>query len=286
MAYGFDFPVIDAHVHTDFEAGEFKRIAKLGGIESEFSQKGLLAKCEREDLYAVNMGWKEFQGKTAPATPMGWKDNYYDNKRVFYVAGVNPAKSTGVHLKNAKKALKDGDALGFKVYLGYFHEFPSSKKYEPYYELAEDYNVPIVFHTGDTWSETNYAKLKYSRPVGVDEVAVDYPNVAFVLAHFGQPWFWDAAEVVYKNKNVYADLSGALITGAGSEGLHDVVVAKLREAFALLGDYSKLMYGSDWPAATMQFYSGFVKEAVPEKHHFKVFHENAKKVYHLEDSVK
>ena len=40
---------------------------------------------------------------------------------------------------------------------------------------------------------------------------MDYPNVKFVMAHVGNPWMMDAAEVVYKNVNVWADLSGLLL---------------------------------------------------------------------------
>ncbi len=46
------------------------------------------------------------------------------------------------------------------------------------------YSIPIIFHTGDTYSRK--AKLKYAHPLGVDEVVVDYPEVNFVLAPSGQ----------------------------------------------------------------------------------------------------
>ncbi len=50
----------------------------------------------------------------------------------------------------------------------------------------------------------------------MDEVAVDFPGVRFVLAHFGNPWLIDAAEVLFKNANVWADLSG-LFVGSDEE---------------------------------------------------------------------
>ena len=53
-------------------------------------------------------------------------------------------------------------------------------------------------------------KLKYSQPLIIDEVAVDFPKVKFVIAHCGTPWVADAVEVVAKNKNVYMDLSGLM----------------------------------------------------------------------------
>ena len=46
--------------------------------------------------------------------------------------------------------------------------------------------MPVFFHTGDTYSPE--AKLKFAHPLGVDEVAVDHPDVKFVLCHLGNPW--------------------------------------------------------------------------------------------------
>ena len=40
---------------------------------------------------------------------------------------------------------------------------------------------------------------------------MDYPETNFVIAHCGCPWFLDAAEVIYKNANVWADLSGIFV---------------------------------------------------------------------------
>ena len=50
--------------------------------------------------------------------------------------------------------------------------------------------------------------MKYSHPLTVDEAAVAFPDVTFVIAHCGCPWFADAAEVACKNANVCIDLSG------------------------------------------------------------------------------
>ena len=97
-----------------------------------------------------------------------------------------------------------------KIYLGYVHRYAYDPVYRPYYEFAGKYKVPVVFHTGDTASKR--AKLKYADPLTVDEVAVDYPNTTFVIAHCGNPWIESAAEVAYKNDNVYLECS-ALLTG-------------------------------------------------------------------------
>jgi predicted TIM-barrel fold metal-dependent hydrolase len=90
-------------------------------------------------------------------------------------------------------------------HLGYLQFGPEHPNYVPYYEIAARYHLPVIVQTGDNWSTK--AKVKYAHPLRMDEVAVDHPEVRFVLAHFGNPWLIDAAEVVFKNPNVWADLS-------------------------------------------------------------------------------
>ncbi|MCZ2342996.1 MAG: amidohydrolase, partial [Bacteroidales bacterium] len=116
------------------------------------------------------------------------------------------------HLGRVEAELARGRVVALKGYLGYLHYEPAHPNYRPYYELAGRYRVPMIFHTGDTYSPE--AKLKFAHPLGVDEVAVDHPETRFVLAHTGNPWLLDAAQVVYKNLNVWADLSGLVVGDA------------------------------------------------------------------------
>jgi predicted TIM-barrel fold metal-dependent hydrolase len=53
-------------------------------------------------------------------------------------------------------------------------EYKGHKFYEPAYQLAQKYDVPVIFHTGDTYSVK--AKLKYADPLTIDEVAVDHAD--------------------------------------------------------------------------------------------------------------
>src|SRR5262249_9682147 len=131
----------------------------------------------------------------------------------LHAVGVaDPTRTDPDHLRRADAALATGRVRALKGYLGYLHYGPEHPGYRPYYELAEGYNVPFSFHTGDTYSPR--AKLRFAHPLLVDEVAVDHPQVRFVLAHLGNPWLLEAAEVVYKNVNVWADLSGLALGDA------------------------------------------------------------------------
>jgi predicted TIM-barrel fold metal-dependent hydrolase len=87
--------------------------------------------------------------------------------------------------------------------------------------------------------------------------------------------------VIYKNMNVWADLSGLLVGSdddltdeASQQGRRDVI-ERIRTAFRYAERPNRFLYGSDWPLAPMTVYSQFVRDAVPADFHEMVFQTNA-----------
>jgi predicted TIM-barrel fold metal-dependent hydrolase len=204
---------------------------------------------------------------------------------LFAIGAIDPRRTEPAHLQAVEGVLKAGQVKALKGYLGYLHFGPEHPGYRPYYELAERYRVPVVLHTGDTYSPR--AKLRFAHPLLVDEVAVDHPRVNFVLAHVGNPWLTDAAEVVYKNVNVWADVSGlavgdrqALADPQRREALEETL-AGLRRAFRYAERPNRFLYGSDWPLAPMAAYRDWVATAIPEIHHAQVFEDNARGLFRV-----
>jgi predicted TIM-barrel fold metal-dependent hydrolase len=198
----------------------------------------------------------------------------------LHAVGVaDPRRCDPPFMKTVETVVQTGRVVALKAYLGYLHFPPDDPGYRPYYEIAERYKIPVIFHTGDTYSP--YAKLRFARPLLVDDVAVDHPKVNFVLAHLGNPWMMDAAEVVYKNMNVWADLSG-LVTGAAGdwaaeehqEAWHDVQ-AEVRRAFRYAERPNRFLFGSDWPLTPIPAYRQFIAGAVPDVFQSQIFGDNA-----------
>lgn len=257
------FPIIDVHTHTRFP----------GGLESN-TQIPMT-----EEQYFKEM--KE-AGITATISHTGQGGEGYDerlsSKGVTFCAGIGYEVET----KKLEQSLKSGKFKCIKIYLGYVHQFASDPHYEPVYNLAEKYDVPVVFHTGDTYSVKG--KLKYADPLTIDEVAVDHPKVRFVIAHLGNPWIDSAAEVAYKNPNVWLEGSALLIGNMSqlpSEQVEEFVIRPVRWTFGYLENPKKLMYGSDWPLNNMAAYVAAFKKAIPPEHWKAVFHDNAAEVFKL-----
>jgi predicted TIM-barrel fold metal-dependent hydrolase len=198
---------------------------------------------------------------------------------------MDPVRTDAEHLRRVEAVLSSGRVVALKGYLGYLHYEPAHANYRRYYELAAQYRVPVMFHTGDTYSPA--AKLRFAHPLGVDEVAVDHPDCKFVICHIGNPWTTDAAEVIYKNMNVWADLSGLLVgddgTFASEEGREQVseTAAAVARAIRYSERPNRFLYGTDWPLAPMTAYREFVREAVPAECHEMVFEETARRLFKL-----
>ena len=137
--------IIDAHIHTDFT----NKPEPTSGIQ--VSREELL----REMRAAGVVGAVAHTGSGG--------EGYVDLRaeHVATCAGVD-AK---VDVARVEAGLVDRRYRCIKIYLGYVHQFAGDPNYRPAYELAERYRVPVVFHTGDTYSSK--AKLKYSDPLTV-----------------------------------------------------------------------------------------------------------------------
>lgn len=205
--------------------------------------------------------------------------------KVHAVGVAHPERFDRDHMDNVERELKKGAVKALKAYLGYFHHEPFSPGYRLYFKLAAKYQVPIIFHCGDTFSKAG--KVKFSHPLKVDEIAVDFPKVKFVIAHVGNPWVMDAAQVAYKNDNVWIDLSGLLIGSADDfakkekSGVLGREVKRVLQAVEYTENSGKFLYGTDWPLAPMPTYQDFIKQLFPEKDHEAVFGGTAKKVFGL-----
>lgn len=209
---------------------------------------------------------------------------YNQPQYIGYCLGV---QSELINEKNAEATacefefyLKQPQSLGIKLYPGYNTVYVNDRRHWPLFELARSYHVPVVIHTGDT--ANSMGLLKYSHPLTVDEAAVDFPDITFVIAHCGNPWIVDAVEVASKNKNVCIDMSGLLAGRTDPLQLYERnadYFRYLRLWLSYLGQYDKILYGSDWPLVNIPVYIKVMQHVIPEKEQEKFFYTNALRVF-------
>lgn len=270
--------IIDAHLHISFKAPELIDAAKQLNID--YSEKGLLKEMKKNDIeYVVGIS---SPGKKSPlvkeTTPAESKETiptYKKYKNLLGVCTVTPLTGKKT-LKLVEEKIKEGVFRAFKIFPGYFYFYPYDRLYFPFYKLAEKYDIPVIIHSGLTLKKN--ALLKYTHPMNIDEAAVLFPNVKFIMAHLGNPWIQTTKAILYKNDNVYADLSG-LFEGSDYGELEEIK-DMVEKTIEWIGS-DKLLYGSDWPLVKMEQYIHTFRAIIPKTNHKKIFYENAKKIFHI-----
>jgi uncharacterized protein len=210
-----------------------------------------------------------------------------DDPQVGVVAGISYYHYTAHDLAELRSLLRAGKIKALKLYPGYEAFYPHDPRMRVVYELAGEFQVPVMIHCGDTFDPKG--KVKYAHPLQVDEVAVDFRDVTFVICHLGNPWVTDAMEVIYKNPNVVGDISG-LTLGHFEERFEKYMLQQLLEAIAFAGDPASLLFGTDWPICDMGSYIRFVRNMqLTEAETELIFWRNSARVFrldHLEEAAR
>ena len=179
-----------------------------------------------------------------------------EDPRTTVIEGLRWRGDARTDLFHMEERIRDGLVKGIKLYPGYDKYAINDPSLETVFRIAAKHDVPVMIHCGDTFARN--AKVRMAHPLLVDDIAVDYPDVRFVICHLGNPWFQDTAEVLYKNDNVYADISG-LVLGDFTYEFERYLVTRVKDMIAYMGDPgSQIMYGSDWPLVEMAPYVRFL----------------------------
>lgn len=196
------------------------------------------------------------------------------------VAGISYLNYDHRDLREISEYLEAGLIKGLKLYPGYEPFYPHDNRMKVVYDMAVEYDVPVMFHSGDTYSQKG--KIKYSHPIHIDDVAVDFPELKIVICHVGNPWIKDCMEVVYKNKNVYTDFSG-LVLGNFSDKFERFMKNELEEMITYAGNPRYLLYGTDWPISNMSSYLNFIKQLdLPDEKKELILWKNAAELFKID----
>jgi predicted TIM-barrel fold metal-dependent hydrolase len=99
------------------------------------------------------------------------------------------------------------DGLGFKAIrvLPWLWEVPpTDRRFYPVYAACCEAGVPFCTQIGHTGP---LMPSEVGRPIYLDQVAIDFPELVVVAGHIGYPWTDEAVAVATKHQNVYLDTS-------------------------------------------------------------------------------
>jgi predicted TIM-barrel fold metal-dependent hydrolase len=156
-------------------------------------------------------------------------------------ASIDPHKGK-MGVREARRMIEHYGVKGFKFHPTFQGFYPNDRLAYPLYEVLAEHGAIGLFHTGQTGVGSgmrggNGMRLKFSNPIYLDDVAVDFPDMPIVMAHPSFPWQEEALAVATHKPNVYIDMSGW-----SPKYFPPLLV---RYANTLLRE--KMLFGSDWP---------------------------------------
>ena len=198
--------IIDFHTHVEYKAGgqkyspaEFVRAMDQGGID-----KSIVLGGDQADA-GTKPPWAD------PAV-MGAATNFDDEEvarfcaeypdRLIPFGSIHPDRYRPD--RKVHRAVKELGVKGIKLY-PHSGFYPNDLRLTPVYEKCVELGVPVVIHTGI--KAVCWQWMKYNRPIYVDDVATNFPELKVVMCHGGFPWVEEFLCVAYSNPNVYVDIS-------------------------------------------------------------------------------
>ncbi len=161
-------------------------------------------------------------------------------------ASIDPRRGAD-GVAEARELLLAGPVRGLKFHpnLQQFH--PNDPAAYPLYQVAAEAGAVVMFHSGHSGIGAGLPggggiRLKYSNPMTVDDVAVDFPDLRIVLAHPSFPWQDEALSVAMHKPQVSIDLSGW-----SPKRFPPALVEAARR-----GLRRQVLFGSDYPLLTPQ----------------------------------
>jgi predicted TIM-barrel fold metal-dependent hydrolase len=118
------------------------------------------------------------------------------------------------------------------------------KKFFPIYAACQALGLPVLIHTSINFSRDRL--LDFGRPIYLDEVAVEFPDLKIVAVHGGWPWVLEMIAVAWRHPNVYIEISGVRpkYIAMPNTGWDPLLVY----GNGLLQD--KVLWASNWPMGT------------------------------------
>ena len=157
--------------------------------------------------------------------------------RLSGLAGIDPYRGMQ-GLRDLEVAVKNYGFVGAHLYPHWFRLAPDAALYYPYYAKCCELGIPIMMQVGQNLIYQKDVRLpSVGRPICLDQVAIDFPDLKLLGIHIGTPWADEMIAMAWKHENVFIGI--------------DAYAPKYLPASLLhyMNSYGKhkVLFGTDWP---------------------------------------
>ncbi|MYG53422.1 MAG: amidohydrolase [Rhodospirillaceae bacterium] len=153
------------------------------------------------------------------------------------LAGVDPFRGMQ-GLRDLEEAVRDHGFVGAHLYPHWFGLAPDHAKYYPYYAKCCELDIPIMMQVGHSLIYSRNRRLpSVGRPICLDQVAIDFPELRLLGIHIGVPWTQEMISMAWKHENIFIGVDAYAPKHWPPEIVH------------YLDTYGrhKVLFGTDWP---------------------------------------
>lgn len=221
-------------------------------------------------------------GGVAKALISAWRSPRHDlisNDEVASFAAEAPDRLIGVGSVDISRPMaavleirRCVEELGFKAIrvLPWLAErAPTDRLFYPVYAACCDLGVPFCTQIGHTGP---LMPSEVGRPLYLDQVALDFPELVIVAGHIGYPWTEEAVAVATKHENVFIDTSAYVPARYPPELIR----------FLKTNGARKVLFGTNYPMLShTQALDGLDALGLAEDVRDQFLHANATRVFEL-----
>ncbi len=117
--------------------------------------------------------------------------------------GIDPY--TGMDgVRELERAVTELGFIGAHLYPHWFELAPDHAKYYPFYAKCVELGVPVQMQVGQSMIYSKEFRCRsVGRPITLDAVACDFPELKLIGIHVGIPWTDEMIAMAWKHENVF-----------------------------------------------------------------------------------
>jgi predicted TIM-barrel fold metal-dependent hydrolase len=189
------------------------------------------------------------------------------------IVGINPSRIVP-WLAHLERAVREHGFVGAHLYPHWFGEPPDHRIYYPFYAKCAELGIPIEIQVGHSAQQF---LPTVARPMSLDRVAMDFPELKIIGIHIGYPWVEEMISVAWKHPNVFI--------GCDAHSPRYWEPSFVRFLDSRRGR-EKVLFGTDWPVIEFRRAVQEIEElGLEEETMRKLLWENAVGVFGLEGWV-
>ncbi len=194
--------------------------------------------------------------------------------RFYGIAGLDPTEGMA-GVRAFEKSVRDYGFIGGHFYPHWYELAPDHARWYPFYAKCCELDVPVQLQVGQSmvYDET-YPRRSVGRPITLDSVACDFPELKLIGIHVGIPWTDEMIAMAWKHRNVF------IATDAHSPKYWPKSFVNFINSYG----QDKVIFGTDFPILDFERTRDEIealglKPAVKRK----LLRDNAARIYRLDE---